>query len=258
MQAKLNFYNPNQNVLTRLFTAEYSLWFDLILTGLYSIAAPIPLGGTSNFFRRKDLISIEGWDAFNVCEDSDLGMRLFKQKHNTALFNSTTFEEANSNLHNWTRQRSHWIKGYIQSFFVHLRSPGGFTRSIKQPHMLTFLLVIGGKTLSVFINPLLWIMTISYFVFRPTIGYLIESFYPAPVFYLGVFTLAVGNFIYLYNYMLGCARRGYWGLVKFSYLVPIYWLLMSFAAWKALFQLLVKPYYWEKTNHGLHLKQIKV
>jgi len=185
-------------------------------------------------------------------------MRLFKQKHNTALFNSTTFEEANSNLHNWTRQRSHWIKGYIQSFFVHLRSPGGFTRSIKQPHMLTFLLVIGGKTLSVFINPLLWIMTISYFVFRPTIGYLIESFYPAPVFYLGVFTLAVGNFIYLYNYMLGCARRGYWGLVKFSYLVPIYWLLMSFAAWKALFQLLVKPYYWEKTNHGLHLKQIKV
>ncbi len=255
MQAKLNFYNPKQNLLTRLFTAEYSLWFDLILTGLYSISAPIPLGGTSNFFRTKDIIKVEGWDAFNVCEDCDLGLRLYKRGNKTALFNSTTFEEANSNLNSWIKQRSHWIKGYIQGFFVHIRSPRGFTRSIREPHFLTFLLVVGGKTLSVFINPFLWIITISYFLFRPYIGHLIESFYPAPIFYLGLFTLMVGNLIYLYNYMLGCAKRGYWNLVELGFLVPFYWLLMSFAAWKALYQILVKPYYWEKTPHGLHLSQ---
>lgn len=258
LQAKLNFYNPKQNLLTRFFTAEYSLWFDLILTGLHSIAAPIPLGGTSNFFRTRDIISVEGWDAFNVCEDCDLGLRLYKRGHKTALFNSTTFEEANSNLDSWIKQRSHWIKGYIQGFFVHIRSPKGFMRSIREPHLFTFLLIIGGKTLSVFINPFLWIMTISYFLFRPYIGDFIESFYPAPIFYLGLFTLMIGNLIYLYNYMLGCARRGYWHLIKFAYLVPFYWLLMSFAAWKALYQLLVKPYYWEKTTHGLHLKQNKI
>jgi cellulose synthase/poly-beta-1,6-N-acetylglucosamine synthase-like glycosyltransferase len=255
LQAKLNFYNPDQNLLTRLFTAEYSLWFDLILTGLYSIAAPIPLGGTSNFFRTKDIINVEGWDAFNVCEDCDLGLRLYKRGHKTALFNSTTFEEANSNLDSWIKQRSHWIKGYIQGFFVHIRSPRGFIRSIREPHLFTFLLVVGGKTLSVFINPFLWIMTISYFLFRPIVGHLIESFYPAPIFYMGMFTLILGNSIYLYNYMLGCARRKYWNMVIFCVFVPIYWLLMSFAAWKALYQLIVKPYYWEKTTHGLHINK---
>lgn len=258
LQAKLNFYNPKQNLLTRLFTAEYSLWFDLILTGLHSIAAPIPLGGTSNFFRTKDIISVEGWDAFNVCEDCDLGLRLYKRGHKTALFNSTTYEEANSNLNSWIKQRSHWIKGYIQSFFVHVRSPRGFMRSIREPHLFTFFLIVGGKTLSVFINPFLWIMTISYFLFRPTVGHFIESLYPAPIFYMGLFTLMVGNLFYLYNYMLGAAHRGHWNLVKLGYIVPFYWLLMSFAAWKALYQLLVKPYYWEKTTHGLHLKQNKI
>lgn len=255
LQAKLNFYNPQQNILTRLFTAEYSTWFDLILTGLYSLGGPIPLGGTSNFFRRKDIMRIEGWDAFNVCEDCDLGMRLFKNGYRTALFNSTTFEEANSQLSNWIRQRSHWIKGYIQGFFVHLRSPERFGISPKNPHILTFLLVVGGKTLSVFINPLLWIITLSYFVFRPWIGTFIESFYPTPMFYLALFTLIIGNFIYVTNYMLGCARRGYWHLVEFAYVVPVYWLMMSFSAWKAVYQLLVKPHYWEKTTHGLHLSR---
>jgi glycosyltransferase XagB len=256
LQAKLNFYNPHQNILTRLFTAEYSTWFDLVLTGLHSIGAPIPLGGTSNFFRREDIASIKGWDAFNVCEDCDLGMRLFKKGHDTKLFNSTTFEEANSNLSSWIRQRSHWIKGYIQGFFVHVRSPKGFFRTITKPHFFTFLLIVGGKTLSVFVNPLLWVITLSYFVFRGTAGTFIESLFPASIFYMALFAMVIGNFIYLYNYMLGAAKRGYWSLIWYSYLIPFYWLLMSFAAWKAAYQLAVKPYYWEKTQHGLHLSKV--
>lgn len=55
LQAKLNYHNPYQNLLTRLFTTEYSLWFDVTLTGLQSISTTIPLGGTSNHFRIKDL-----------------------------------------------------------------------------------------------------------------------------------------------------------------------------------------------------------
>src|SRR5581483_11735953 len=95
IQAKLNFYNPHQNILTRVFTAEYSLWFDLVLTGLQSIEAPIPLGGTSNHFKTQILKKIKGWDAFNVTEDCDLGLRLFKNGFSTAIMDSTTLEEAN-------------------------------------------------------------------------------------------------------------------------------------------------------------------
>src|SRR5258708_6606643 len=111
IQAKLNFYNPTQSFFTKLFTAEYSLWFDLVLTGLQSIHAPIPFGGTSNHFRTKDLWLLKGWDSFNVTEDCDLGMRLVKQGYRTAVIDSITLEEANPAFNNWFWQRSRWIKG---------------------------------------------------------------------------------------------------------------------------------------------------
>ncbi|MFM2330690.1 MAG: hypothetical protein RLZZ26_197 [Candidatus Parcubacteria bacterium] len=253
IQAKLNFYNPRQNILTRLFTAEYSLWFDLILPGFQSIAAPIPLGGTSNHFRASTLHKLGGWDAFNVTEDCDLGMRLAKRGYKTAIVDSTTHEEANSDLLNWYNQRSRWIKGYIQTYFVHMRNPGTYFADGNWRDFFLFQLIVGGKILSLFINPLMWVITICYFMFRAHIGLLIESFFPGPILYIGVFSLVFGNFLYLYYYMVGCVKRGQDGLIKYIFLVPLYWLGMSFAAWKALYEIVVKPHYWAKTVHGLHL-----
>lgn len=253
IQAKLNFYNPHHNLLTKLFTAEYSLWFDLVLTGLQSIHAPIPLGGTSNHFRTDDLKMLKGWDSFNVTEDCDLGMRLVKRGFRTAIMESTTHEEANSDLANWFNQRSRWIKGYIQSYFVHMRRPGEFIKHWKEPHALTFQLVVGGKIFSLFINPFMWVLTIVYFALRPIVGEAIESLYPAPVFYMALFSLVLGNFLYVYYYMIGCAKREHDDIIKYVFIVPIYWLFMSAAAWKALYGMITKPHYWAKTKHGLHL-----
>lgn len=257
LQAKLNFYNPHQNLLTKLFTTEYSLWFDLILPGLQSIGAPIPLGGTSNHFRVNELRTLKGWDAFNVTEDCDLGMRLAKKRYKTAVIDSTTMEEANSQVLNWYGQRSRWIKGYIQTYLVHVRQLFEFSWSKKQPDGPLFLLIVGGKILSLFINPLMWIITISYFAFRPVIGPTIESFYPAPVLFLGVLSLVFGNFLYIYAYMIGCVKRGYYEFIKYSLITPFYWLGMSMAAWRALFEMIYKPFYWRKTVHGLHLSKDK-
>lgn len=253
IQAKLNFYNPHQNILTRLFTAEYSLWFDLVLTGLQSIRAPIPLGGTSNHFRVNDLRMLNGWDSFNVTEDCDLGIRLAKKGYYTAMIESTTYEEANSDLKNWFHQRSRWIKGYIQTYFVHMRQPFDFVRRWREPHVITFQLVVGGKILALFINPFMWLMTILYFSLRSIVGPAIESLYPAPVFYMALFSLVFGNFLYMYYYMIGCAKREQYDLIKYAFLVPIYWLFMSVASWISLYQMIVKPHYWAKTKHGLHL-----
>ena len=257
IQAKLNFYNPHQNILTRVFTAEYSLWFDLILTGLQSIHAPIPLGGTSNHFRTSDLHKLEGWDSFNVTEDCDLGMRLVKHGFRTAVVNSMTLEEANSDLKNWFNQRTRWVKGYIQTYLVHMRDPRHFMKDWKEPHVVTFQLVVGGKILSMFINPTMWIITISYFAFRPIIGIFIESFFPGPVLYMAVFSLVFGNFLYMYYYMIGCAKREYDDIIKYVFLVPFYWLAMSMAAAKAVYKIIRDPHYWAKTNHGLHLNHMK-
>lgn len=257
LQAKLNYYNPRQNLLTRLFTAEYSLWFDLILTGLVSINAPIPLGGTSNHFKLQHLKLLQGWDPFNVTEDCDLGMRLFKYGYTTSILDSTTLEEANSDFFNWLRQRSRWIKGYIQTYLVHMRSPHEFITDWRQPHLVTFHLIVGGKVLSLLLNPILWVTTLSYFVFYEWTAELISSLYYGWIYYLGVFSLIFGNFMYLYFYMIGCAKREQWDLVKYALVVPVYWLMMSVAAWKALYQIVFRPHYWEKTIHGLHLTHMQ-
>lgn len=255
IQAKLNFYNPHQNVLTRVFTAEYSLWFDLVLTGLQSISAPIPLGGTSNHFKKESLHVLRGWDSFNVTEDCDLGIRLVKQGYRTAVIDSVTYEEANSDLKNWFNQRTRWIKGYMQSYLVHMRRPKEFTKNWRKReiHLVTFQLIVGGKVLSMFINPFMWIITISYFVFRSQVGGFIESFYPAPILYMGLFSLIIGNFLYMYYYMIGCYKRGHDEIIKYVFLVPFYWLAMSMAAWRAVYEMFVKPHHWSKTKHGLHL-----
>ncbi len=253
LQAKLNYHNPHDNLLTRLFTAEYSLWFDVVLTGLQTLETSIPLGGTSNHFRTQELKNLHGWDTFNVTEDCDLGARLFLSGKRTAVIDSTTLEEANSNLKNWIRQRSRWIKGYIQTYFVHMRSPVRFIREHGM-HALIFQLVVGGKIAFMLINPLLWAATISYFTLYVVVGPTIESLYPTPVFYMAAISMVFGNFLCIYYYMIGLARRGHWSLMKYVFLVPFYWLAASVAAVMAVWQFIFKPHYWEKTNHGLHLK----
>ncbi len=252
LQARLNYYNPHQNLLTRFFTAEYSLWFDITLPGLVSINTALPLGGTSNHFKTESLRSVEGWDPFNVTEDADLGVRLFKKGYKTAMIDSVTLEEANSKVGNWFRQRSRWIKGYMQTYLVHTRGSDSSNKS-QARHSLIFQLVIGGKIAFILINPFLWFATFSYFALYAYVGPAIEALYPAGVFYMAITSLVFGNFLFLYYYMIGLAKKDQWNLIKFVFLVPIYWLMISISAFIALYQLIFKPHYWEKTVHGLHL-----
>ncbi|MDQ2906021.1 MAG: glycosyltransferase [Ktedonobacteraceae bacterium] len=256
VQAKLNFYNPNQNLLTRWFTAEYSLWFDLILPGLQWSGLAIPLGGTSNHFPTQTLRALGGWDAFNVTEDCDLGLRLSWFHLETVVLNSTTYEEANSNYKNWIRQRSRWIKGYMQTYLVHMREPLHYLRSWRLREFLSLQLVIGGKTAVLLINPLMWILLVVSLVFRPWLGGVSSFLYPTPILYISAVTLFLGNFFYGYIYLLGCMKRKQYSLVKWMLLIPIYWAMSSIAACLALYQLITKPHYWEKTEHGLHLSKV--
>lgn len=254
IQAKLNFYNSHQNILTKLFAADYSLWFNLVLTGLQSINAPIPLGGTSNHFKTEVLKKLGGWDSFNVTEDADLGIRLSKRGLKTAIIDSITLEEATSGVFNWFRQRTRWIKGYIQTYLVHTRDYPFHNSLSNFKNWACFQIIVGGKLLSLFINPMMWILTITYFVFRKELGGTIESFFFTPVFYAGVVSLVLGNFLYMYYLMLGLTRSKQWDLITFALMTPIYWLMISISAFLAIHELIVKPFHWNKTQHGAHLK----
>jgi cellulose synthase/poly-beta-1,6-N-acetylglucosamine synthase-like glycosyltransferase len=253
VQAKLNFYNPYQNLLTRWFTAEYSLWFDLILPGLQKAKLSIPLGGTSNHFPTQVLRALGGWDAFNVTEDCDLGLRLSRYQMETVVLNSTTYEEANSKFKNWIRQRSRWIKGYMQTYLINMRRPWRYLRPGRFREFVSLQLVIGGKTAFLFINPILWCIFALYLFLSQYVGSAYHQLFPRPLLYVGTFTLIFGNFFYIYMYLLACLRRKQYRLIKWALTIPLYWVMMSIAACMALFQLIVKPHYWEKTEHGLHL-----
>ncbi len=248
MQAKLNYYNRKQNVLTQWFTSEYSMWFDLLLPGLDSTSAPIPLGGTSNHFKTFSLIEVGAWDPYNVTEDADLGIRLFKRGYRTRIVDSTTYEEANSQLGNWIRQRSRWIKGYIQTWLVHMRHPFQLLREIGPSAFFSFQLLIGGTFFSLLVNPIYWLMTSAWYIFRWD---LIQALFPGSIFFIGAICLYVGNFVFTYVNIAGAMRRRYYDMVRVTLFSPAYWGLMSIGAWKGFFQLLTKPHFWEKTVHGL-------
>lgn len=253
VQAKLNFYNSHQNLLTRLFAADYSLWFNLVLTGLQSINSPIPLGGTSNHFKTAVLKQLGGWDSFNVTEDADLGIRIAKNNLNTAIIDSVTMEEATSEVKNWFKQRTRWIKGYMQTYLVHTRELNFGTDLKGLKNWFSFQIIVGGKLFSLLVNPLMWTLTIIYFVFRSTFGPVIESFFFTPIFYAGVISLVLGNFLYMYYLMLGLTRARQWDLITFALITPVYWLMISISAFMAIDELLRKPFHWNKTEHGGHL-----
>ncbi len=254
VQAKLNFYNIRQNLLTRWFTAEYSAWFDLILPGLQLANFSLPLGGTSNHFRTGSLRALGGWDAYNVTEDCDLGLRLKRYRMNTVILDSTTLEEANSQLKNWIRQRSRWIKGYMQTYLVHMRHPVEDFRRGRLYDLFSFQFVIGSAMAVLFLNPLMWILLGLYLIFGQSVVNVYHVLFPGPILYLGAICLLFGNFFYIYLYLVACMKRKQYHLLPWILFIPGYWLLMSIAAMLALFELMVKPHYWQKTVHGLHLK----
>lgn len=247
VQAKLNHFNQDQNMLTAWFANEYSMHFELILPAMGAAESPIPLGGTSNHFVTSKLRDLGAWDPFNVTEDADLGIRLHREGYRTAMIDSTTLEEANSQVPNWIRQRSRWNKGYIQTWLVHMRHPFALLSSTGLRGFLSFNLTMG-TAFVLLLNPIFWGLTTLYVLTQAGI---IQQLFPGVIFYVASALLFVGNFIFVYLSVAGSLQRGMFSLTRTALLSPLYWGLMSWAAWKGFIQLFTNPFYWEKTTHGL-------
>jgi cellulose synthase/poly-beta-1,6-N-acetylglucosamine synthase-like glycosyltransferase len=248
LQCRLNYYNASENWLTRMFTLDYALWFDLVLPGLERLNIPIPLGGTSNHFRIDVLRELHAWDPFNVTEDADLGIRLTQKGYRVGVVDSTTFEEASCAAGQWIRQRSRWIKGYMQTFLVHTRRPLQMMRATGALGFLGFVFFIGGTVLSGLLNPVFWLFYLAWLV---TIGLGIDPLFPQLLLFLALFNLLAGNGAFIFLNMIAPIRRGWLDLIPYSLTVLGYWVMISIAAYRALWQLVHRPSYWEKTQHGV-------
>jgi cellulose synthase/poly-beta-1,6-N-acetylglucosamine synthase-like glycosyltransferase len=248
-QAALNYFNSDENLITRLFTLEYSYWFDYLLPGLDRMKLPIPLGGTSNHFRADYLKKLGAWDPFNVTEDADLGIRASSNSFKVGIIDSTTYEEANSNYINWIRQRSRWIKGYIQTALVYNRNPLRLLKKIGLKNWIAFQLFVSGTPLLFLINPMAWGIFI-YWVITQT--KLFDPLFPPVLAYIALYNLLIGNFLGIYLNLLSIFKRKIFNLLPYAFLNPFYWLFFhSIAAYKAVWQIFTRPFHWEKTKHGI-------
>jgi cellulose synthase/poly-beta-1,6-N-acetylglucosamine synthase-like glycosyltransferase len=219
-----------------------------MLPGLDALGLPIPLGGTSNHFRTEMLRELGGWDPYNVTEDADLGIRASALRSRVAVINSTTYEEANGAYGNWIRQRSRWIKGYMQTVLVRTRHPLRLVSAVGLRQALGFALLIGGTPLSFLAGPPLWAL-LAVTLARPS---LLAGLTPHWVQVSNMVSLFAGNAAIAYLNMLAVFKRRRYRLIWFALLNPLYWVMHSLASFKALWQLASgKAFFWEKTVHGL-------
>lgn len=250
VQARLTIDNTRDNWITRLFTAEYAALFDVFLPGLAAWRMPLPLGGTSNHFRTATLRALGGWDPYNVTEDADLGIRLARAGYHAALVQSSTYEEAPARLAPWIRQRTRWFKGYLQTWAVHMRNPLRLWRELRPGGFLVFQLVIGGAVLAALVHGIfagvLAVQIATGLLWSGKTGLFEHAFAG-----LYIATLITGYLMSGLIGFVGLSRRRLAGSAPYLLLLPFYWVLLSIAAWRAVFQLISSPYRWEKTAHGL-------
>ena len=253
LQAPLSWYNVDSGFFARMLAVEYANHFTVILPFLAALNLPLPLGGTSNHFRLEALCQAGGWDPFNVTEDADLGLRLARLGWRTGVLPRVgTLEEACTTYRDWRNQRARWIKGWLQTLLVHQRAPRQLLREVGWRGLVSLYALLGAGVFASLAHPLfLAIMT----------GMLLWHFgqavaEPFGVLWMCIFSAVV--FIVGYVGAICCAFSGLRRtrqehLLPWLLLLPVYWLLISTAAWLALWDFIRRPHHWRKTAHGRFL-----
>lgn len=246
VQGVLDFYNPRANWLARCFAIEYASWFRLILPGLVRMRLPVPLGGTTVFFRRCALEQAQGWDAHNVTEDADLGLRLARLGFRTDLLATSTQEEANNRLWPWVKQRSRWLKGYALTWWVHSRRPLTLWRDLGPRGFLGVQALFLGTLLQFALAPVLWSFWLIVFGLpHPLNDILAASGQRALVtLFLAAETIS------LMVGLAALARSPHRGLMVLVPTMLLYFPLGTIAIYKAFWEMITCPFYWDKTEHG--------
>jgi cellulose synthase/poly-beta-1,6-N-acetylglucosamine synthase-like glycosyltransferase len=247
LQARLTIRNSGDSWLSKLFAIEYAVLFDLINPGLCALDMPIALGGTSNHFRVASLLGAGRWDEWNVAEDADLGIRLARNGYRVGSLISDTSEEAPYELGNWFRQRMRWQKGWMQTCIVQSREPLGFVRGLGPLRAAAGALLIGGSVLSALFWPA---FTLDTLLRALSAGEGVSSSWreATDVF---VYILALAGIWSILLPAIVTARLRRLNLdLKTLALLPVYYVLVSLAAWAAILDLAIRPHFWSKTEHG--------
>lgn len=246
VQGVLDFYNARQTWLTRCFSIDYAIWFRLVLPGLVRMGFVIPLGGTTLFFRRDALEGLGRWDAHNVTEDADLGVRLARRGYGVAFAPTVTEEEATASVTAWVRQRSRWIKGYAITWAVHMRDPLRLWGELGTKRFLGVQILFFGTLSQFLLAPLLW----SFWLILFGLPHPLTAFAPPGlIITLGaLFLLSEIATVATAAFSVASPRHRW--LIKWVPMMHLYFPLAAIASWKGYVELVLNPFYWDKTAHG--------
>ena len=250
VQARLAIDNGAESWISGHFAAEYAGQFDVLLPVLAALGLPILLGGTSNHFRRDVLEAVGGWDPFNVTEDADLGVRLARVGYTTAVIAATTYEEAPVHIGAWIGQRTRWLKGWAQTILVHGRRPRALLRDLGPGATLGLAVLTAGPFAAALVHPICLALLLHDGV-RGVLGLPRESMAEVLAAALATTTLIAGYAGTAWASTVGVRRRGLALRWRIIFSIPLYWLLLSLAAWRALVELMRRPHHWQKTEHGV-------
>lgn len=247
LQAPLDYYNSEGNWLTRQFSLEYAALFHVWVPFLAKLGAPFPLGGSSNHIRRNALESCGGWDAYNVTEDADLSFRMAAKGLKIGFLNCPTEEEAVANLKDWHKQRSRWMKGFMQSWLVHMHTPLRPMSGYGLIRFLTLQFTLGYTLMCAALFCLSIVGGGLYLILYFTTGFTL------PFSVLHFIALSLSLNMAILTGLVGALRAGKPNLALYAPLMPIYWLLLFWPVVKAFIELWRRPFYWHKTPHGVSL-----
>jgi glycosyltransferase XagB len=248
VQGVLDFYNARTNWLSRCFAIEYATWFRIILPGMQRLGLAVPLGGTTLFFRREILESLGGWDAHNVTEDADLGIRLARHGYYTQLLGTVTQEEANCRALPWIKQRSRWLKGYAVTWLVHMRDPVQLWRQLGPWRFFGVQVLFLGTLVQFMLAPLLW----TFWFMLLGFGHPLQDSFGAGVMLGFVAVFLVSEAVTIAVGYLALRTPEHRHLRLWLPSLHGYFPLAVLAVYKALWELIRAPFYWDKTAHGDH------
>lgn len=246
LQGRLAFYNADRNWLARCFAIDYAVWFGFVLPGLARLGFVVPLGGTTLFFRRAALDAVGAWDAHNVTEDADLGIRLARKGWRTEVIATTTSEEANAAVLPWIRQRSRWIKGYAMTWAVHTSRPVALLRDLGLFRVAGLQAVLLTAILGPLLLPFAWsTLILAFGLPHPVVDGL-------PPVAAPVLTVAMAALVALDVGLAAaaCRRTDQGHLLPWIPTMQIYFAMATLAAGRAVWELVHAPYHWHKTAHG--------
>ena len=247
VQGILDFYNPQANWISRCFTIEYATWFRIVLAGAARMGFSIPLGGTTVYLRRTALKHVGGWDAHNVTEDADLGVRLARFGYQTWLLPTVTREEANNRFIPWIKQRSRWLKGYIITYIVHMRRPFRLIKDMGAWKFLGFQFFFLTTILQFTLAPALWCFWLVFLGLTTPFTEAFPSAWTGGL--LALFLLT--ELISLLIGFVAVGRTQHERLMQWVPMTMFYYPMGVFAVYKAWSELVFKPFYWDKTTHGV-------